>query len=325
VPLRRPNAEPRTREHLTPSEVESLVEAAKANRHGHRDATMVLLAYRHGLRACELVDLEWSQVDFKAAVMHVRRAKKGTPATHPPRGDELRALRRLQRKSAASSKITPALGPLRRGANLLSTPRYIEQSQGLPRNDNLSVAKPSDDTSALHNLDVVSVDRRFDRPDNICVVFADEDEADNVSPRMELINSIGGHDGGLLILHSGTVSLEPCLCRNLIFPVNCCRGPEIVSTYHPCGPQKPLRGRCRSAACPNRRFTDGWRQGVQPEQLRHRCRPGAPGAPQPEHQRADRGQRVAVEGPEIDRAVCPADCGRPSGFSASTCTSTLFD
>jgi hypothetical protein len=124
-----------------------------------------------------------------------------------------------------------------------------ESHQGLPRNDNLSVAKPSDDTSALHNLDVVSVDRRFDRPDNICVVFADEDEADNVSPRMELINSIGGHDGGLPILHSGTVSLEPCLCRNLIFPVNCCRGPEIVSTYHPCGPQKPLRGRCRSAAC----------------------------------------------------------------------------
>jgi Phage integrase family len=218
VPLRRPNAELRTREHLTPSEVESLVEAAKANRHGHRDATM--LAYRHGLRACELVDLEWSQVDFKAAVMHVRRAKKGTPATHPPRGDEPRALRKLQRKSAASSKITPALGPLRRGANLLSTPRYIEQSQGLPRSDNLSVAKPSDDTSALHNLDVVSVDRRFDRPDNICVVFADEDEggADNASPRMELINSIGGHDGGLPILHSGTVSLEPCLCRNRFFP-----------------------------------------------------------------------------------------------------------
>jgi integrase len=43
-----------------------------------------LLAYRHGLRACELVDLEWSQVDFKAAVLHVRRAKKGTPATKFP-------------------------------------------------------------------------------------------------------------------------------------------------------------------------------------------------------------------------------------------------
>jgi integrase len=90
-PLRRPNAELRTREHLTAAEVESLIEAAKGNRHGHRDATMILLAFRHGLRATELVDLEWCQVDFKAAVLHVRRAKKGTPATHPLRGDEIRA------------------------------------------------------------------------------------------------------------------------------------------------------------------------------------------------------------------------------------------
>jgi type 1 fimbriae regulatory protein FimB/type 1 fimbriae regulatory protein FimE len=104
-PLRRPNAKLRTREHLTAAEVASLIEAARGNRHGHRDATMVLLAYRHGLRACELVDLEWSQVDFKAAVLHVRRAKKGTPATHPIRGDEMRALRKLQRESPASSFV----------------------------------------------------------------------------------------------------------------------------------------------------------------------------------------------------------------------------
>ena len=37
-----------------------LTDAAKANRYGHRDATMVLLAYRHGLRASELVDLRWA-------------------------------------------------------------------------------------------------------------------------------------------------------------------------------------------------------------------------------------------------------------------------
>jgi integrase len=104
-PLRRPNAELRTREHLTTAEVESLIEAAKRNRRGHRDATMILLAFRHGLRAIELVDLEWSQVDFKTAVLHVRRAKKGTPATHPLRGDEIRALRKLQRESAASSFV----------------------------------------------------------------------------------------------------------------------------------------------------------------------------------------------------------------------------
>jgi integrase len=66
---------------------------------------MMLLAYRHGLRACELVDLEWSQADFKAALLRVRRAKKGTPATHPLRRDELRALRRLQRAQAPASCI----------------------------------------------------------------------------------------------------------------------------------------------------------------------------------------------------------------------------
>jgi integrase len=57
VPTRRPNAELRTREHLTPGEVQALIEAAKANRYGHRDATMILLAYRHGFRAAELCDL----------------------------------------------------------------------------------------------------------------------------------------------------------------------------------------------------------------------------------------------------------------------------
>jgi integrase len=77
--------------------------AAKGSRYGHRDATMVLVAYRHGLRAAELVDLRWVQVDFKTATLHVRRVKKGTPSTHPILGDELRALRRLQREQESKS------------------------------------------------------------------------------------------------------------------------------------------------------------------------------------------------------------------------------
>jgi integrase len=59
MPRRRPNADLRTREHLTVAEVERLIDAAKGSRHGHRDATMLLVAYRHGLRAAELVDLRW--------------------------------------------------------------------------------------------------------------------------------------------------------------------------------------------------------------------------------------------------------------------------
>jgi site-specific recombinase XerD len=105
APRRLPNAELRTREHLTKREVERLVEAAKANRHGHRDSCMILLAYRHGLRASELVDLCWDQVDFDAAVLHVRRLKSGTPSTHPLAGVEMRALRRLHREAAASSFV----------------------------------------------------------------------------------------------------------------------------------------------------------------------------------------------------------------------------
>ena len=57
LPVRKPNAAYRSREHLTEREVERLIEAAKDNRWGHRDATMVLLAFRHGFRASELVDL----------------------------------------------------------------------------------------------------------------------------------------------------------------------------------------------------------------------------------------------------------------------------
>ena len=103
TPRRKPNAELRTREYLTETEVEALTGAAKGNRWGHRDATMILVAYRHGLRVSELVDLRWDQFDFNAADLHVRRVKKGTPSTHPIQGDELRALRRLQREQDPKS------------------------------------------------------------------------------------------------------------------------------------------------------------------------------------------------------------------------------
>jgi integrase len=103
TPLRRPNAELRTREYLTDAEIAGLMEAAKGNRYGQRDATMILLAYRHGFRAIELVDLRWDQIDFSRATLAVRRAKRGTPSTHPLQGDEMRALRKLQREQEPKS------------------------------------------------------------------------------------------------------------------------------------------------------------------------------------------------------------------------------
>jgi type 1 fimbriae regulatory protein FimB/type 1 fimbriae regulatory protein FimE len=77
----------------------------KRNLYGHRDATMILVGYRHGLRASELTDLRWEQVDFTNGSMHVRRVKQGSPSTHPIRGDELRALRRLQREQERKSRF----------------------------------------------------------------------------------------------------------------------------------------------------------------------------------------------------------------------------
>src|SRR5437868_11719600 len=76
MPVRPKNADVRTREYLTDDEVQRLAGAAKANRHGHRDATMILIAYRHGLRAAELTDLRWDQIEFTSAALYVRRVKQ---------------------------------------------------------------------------------------------------------------------------------------------------------------------------------------------------------------------------------------------------------
>jgi type 1 fimbriae regulatory protein FimB/type 1 fimbriae regulatory protein FimE len=103
APRRRPNAELRTREYLTEAEVERLMDAVKGNRYGQRDALMILMAYRHGLRAIELVDLRWDQIDLEAHNLAVRRAKKGSPSTHPILGDESRALRQLAREQDPKS------------------------------------------------------------------------------------------------------------------------------------------------------------------------------------------------------------------------------
>jgi len=103
MPRRQKNADLRTREYLTDREVHRLIDAAKSNRYGHRDATMILVAYRHGFRAAELTDLRWEQIEFTSAALHVRRVKKGTPSTHPILGDELRGLRRLHREQEPKS------------------------------------------------------------------------------------------------------------------------------------------------------------------------------------------------------------------------------
>ena len=102
-PARKPNAAVRTREYLTGTEVEDLIGAAGCNRHGHRDATMILLAYRHGLRAAELVALRWDSINFTQATIHIARVKGSTSGVHPLTGRELRMLRKWQREQFPKS------------------------------------------------------------------------------------------------------------------------------------------------------------------------------------------------------------------------------
>lgn len=98
VPVRRKNADYRNREYLSEKEVNAVVAAAsQVGRHGQRDAALILVAYRHGLRVSELVALRWDQVDLAQGLVHIVRSKNGVPSVHPLRGPELRALRRLQR------------------------------------------------------------------------------------------------------------------------------------------------------------------------------------------------------------------------------------
>ena len=97
LPRRRSNADYRPREYLTESEVNRLIDAArKRSRSPARDVAAILLAYRHGLRASELVSLRWSQIDLRHGRLHVNRAKGRIESVHPLHGPELCALRPLQ-------------------------------------------------------------------------------------------------------------------------------------------------------------------------------------------------------------------------------------
>lgn len=105
-PQKIPNYQKRSREHLFPQEVSVMIQAAKkTGRHGLRDSTLILIAYRHGLRVSELVSLQWEQIDFANATIYINRLKHGVSSIHPLRGIELRALRQLQRQYPHSSYL----------------------------------------------------------------------------------------------------------------------------------------------------------------------------------------------------------------------------
>jgi integrase len=81
-PPKIPDKDKRSREHLFPTEVTTMISAAKkVGRHGLRDSTLILMAYRHGLRVSELVSLRWSQIDFAGGTIYINRLKHGVSST----------------------------------------------------------------------------------------------------------------------------------------------------------------------------------------------------------------------------------------------------
>ncbi len=103
--------------------MEKLLQASgKVGRHGARDRTLILLAYRHGLRVSELVAMRWDQVDLKAGLVHVARLKNGLASTHPIRGVELRALRALRKDYPDSPYVfvTEREGPMTTARKLIA-------------------------------------------------------------------------------------------------------------------------------------------------------------------------------------------------------------
>ena len=91
------------RRYLTQDELGKLIKAARKGRYGRRDATLLLLMVRHGLRVTEAVDLRWDQNDFAKGHLYVRRLKGGIHSVHPIQGDELRNLRELKREQDPQS------------------------------------------------------------------------------------------------------------------------------------------------------------------------------------------------------------------------------
>ncbi len=127
-PRKQKNADLRSREYLSPNEIERLRKAARTHHyHSHRDDTLIFMMFRHGFRVSEVIALRWDQIDLRKGLLHAKRIKNGIPSTHPLRGPELRALKKLKRESAES----PYVFISQRGAPLSSRMvRHLVSSAG---------------------------------------------------------------------------------------------------------------------------------------------------------------------------------------------------
>jgi integrase len=120
------------RQYFTESELGKLIGAARKGRYGHRDATLILIMARHGLRVTEAVDLQWDQIDFTRAHLHVRRLKGGIASVHPIKGHELRALRELRRHATGAFVFASERGGPMTRFNVSKMVEAAGERAGLP-------------------------------------------------------------------------------------------------------------------------------------------------------------------------------------------------
>lgn len=88
----------RPKNFLTEAEITNFLQAARKGRHGVRNYAMALLAYRHGLRVSELINMRMADLDLDTGHVFVRRLKGSLSTSQPLEGDEIRALRRWVRR-----------------------------------------------------------------------------------------------------------------------------------------------------------------------------------------------------------------------------------
>jgi len=104
-PRRLNNLHEREHEWISYEEFKLIRKAASSNRHGARDSLMLLMAFRHGLRALELCRLKWDHVDLQRRTLVVHRVKKGKRSTHDLSVEEAKALRKLTPEEERSGHV----------------------------------------------------------------------------------------------------------------------------------------------------------------------------------------------------------------------------
>jgi site-specific recombinase XerD len=121
----------RTKNFLAEAEIESFLKAARKGRHGIRNFAMMLLAYRHGLRVSELVNIRVADVDLDTGRLFVRRLKGSLSTSQPLEGDEIRSLRAwLRQRIKAPCCNSPLVFLSERGPMTRQAFNYICEEVG---------------------------------------------------------------------------------------------------------------------------------------------------------------------------------------------------